>query len=57
VTTVFDPGAEAARATDAILRDTLHGTPAESSSTPRPAPASPRSSSAPRSNWPTRGAR
>lgn len=26
MTTVFDPGAEAARATDAILRDTLHGT-------------------------------
>ncbi|MFF5004845.1 AAA domain-containing protein [Streptomyces phaeochromogenes] len=26
MTTVFDPGAEAAHATDAILRDTLHGT-------------------------------
>ena len=56
-TTAFDPGALAAEATDAILRDTLHGTHRGVVVDSRRVPESPRSSSVRPSNWPRRDAR
>lgn len=57
MTAVFNPGAAATEATDAILHDTLHGTARGVVVDSRRAPESPRSSSARPSNSPTPGAR
>ncbi len=55
--TAFDPGSAAARATDAILHDTLHGSARGVVVDSRPAPASPRWWCARRWSWPRRAAR
>lgn len=56
MSTAFDPGAAAAEATAAILRDTLHGSERGVVVDSPPGAASPRSWCGPPASWPRPGA-